>query len=353
MDNHSQYAMQLVSASLAPMVLKAAIELGVLDIIHRAGPGVQLSSSEIASQLPSHNNPDAPVVLDRMLRLLSAHSILTCSVSTDEADHVKVLRLYGLAPVAKYFILDQDGGSLATLLSFCHDKVNTDSWYHLTDVVLEGGVPFTKAYGMSVVEYNAKDARYGETFRNSMKEFNPVFMKEILGSYKGFEGLGTLVDAGGGDGTVLNMIVSKYPTIKGINYDLAAVIEKSPSYPGIEHIAGDIFVNIPKGDAIFMKWILHHYDDKSCLTILKNCYEALPDHGKVMVVDMVIPEAPETTTSAKSLFQFDMFMMNMNTNGNERTEKELGSLAKQAGFYTIRVASSAFNFSVVEMFKNM
>lgn len=86
---------------------------------------------------------------------------------------------------------------------------------------------------MNVVEYNAKDARYGETFKNSMKEFNPVFMKEILENYKGFEGLSTLVDAGGADGTILNMIVSKYPTIKGINYDLASVIEKAPSYPGM------------------------------------------------------------------------------------------------------------------------
>lgn len=71
------------------------------------------------------------------------------------------------------------------------------------------------------------------------------------------------------------------------------------------------------------------------------------------MVDMVIPEAPETSVSAKSLFQFDMFMMNMNTTGKERTKKELGSLAKQVGFYNIRVACSAFNFSVVELFKNM
>ncbi|KAJ0048179.1 hypothetical protein Pint_14783 [Pistacia integerrima] len=35
-----QYAMQLVSASVLPMVLKGTIELGVLDIIDKAGPGV-------------------------------------------------------------------------------------------------------------------------------------------------------------------------------------------------------------------------------------------------------------------------------------------------------------------------
>lgn len=87
--------------------------------------------------------------------------------------------------------------------------------------------------------------------------------------------------------------------------------------------------------------------------ILKNCYEALPKHGKMIVVNLVIPESPETSPSAKSLFQFDMFLMNTTTTEKERTEKEFESSAKQAGFYTIRVACSAFNFSVVELFKSM
>ncbi|CBI34619.3 unnamed protein product, partial [Vitis vinifera] len=77
------------------------------------------------------------------------------------------------------------------------------------------------------------------------------------GFASGFEGLKPLVDVGGGNGSILNVIVSKYPSIKGINFDLAPVIEKSPSYPGVEHVAGDMFTSVPNGDAIFMKWILH------------------------------------------------------------------------------------------------
>ncbi|CAL9030611.1 unnamed protein product [Prunus brigantina] len=349
---HSQYAMQLASASLVPMVLKAAIELGVFDILHRAGHGALLSATQIASQLPSNNNPGADLVLDRMLRLLSAYSVLACSVTSHQTDG-EALRLYGLSPVSKYFIKNQDGVSLAPLLYLCNDKVTIDSWFHLKDAVLEGGLPFSQAYGMNVVEYVGKDERFGGVFKDSMKEFNPIFMKKILETYKGFVGLKTLVDVGGGDGTILNMIISMYPAIKGFNYDLPSVVEKSPSYPGIEHIAGDMFVRIPKGDAIFMKWMLHGWDDKHCLMILKNCYEALPDHGKVILVDMVVPEAPETSLSARSLFQFDVYLMNTNVMGKERTEKELESLAKEAGFSDIRVACSAFTFSVVELFKNV
>ncbi|XP_050241760.1 caffeic acid 3-O-methyltransferase-like isoform X8 [Quercus robur] len=332
-DSLSQYAMQLATASVLPMVLKAAIELGVLEILDRAGPGALLSTSQIASQLPTHSNQDKSLLLDCMLKLLASHSILTCSIATPQHDG-QVSRLYGLAPVSKYFIKEKDefGGSLAPFLDLFQDKVTMNIWYHLKDAILEGGIPFSRAYGMEANEYARKDDKFREIFMGSMKDLNPLIMKKILEKYKGFEGLKLLVDVGGGDGTLLNMIISKYPTIKGVNFDLASVIEKLPSYPGIEHIVGDMFVSIPKGDAIFIKWVLHHWDEKQCLKVLKNCYEALPDQGKVIVVDMVIPEAPATTGDDKSLFQLYSFLMNTNPKRKERTEREFERLAKDAGF---------------------
>ncbi|KAF6137862.1 hypothetical protein GIB67_022005 [Kingdonia uniflora] len=63
------YAMQLASISVLPMVLKSTIELDVLEIIAKSGPGACISPSEIASKLPTTKNPEAHVMLDRMLRL--------------------------------------------------------------------------------------------------------------------------------------------------------------------------------------------------------------------------------------------------------------------------------------------
>lgn len=98
---------------------------------------------------------------------------------------------------------------------------------------MKGGLPFNRAYGMNAFDYVGNDARCRDLFKSFMGDYNPMFMKQILETYRGFEGLNSIVDVGGGDGAILNMIVSKYPTIKGINFDLAPVIEKSPSYPGI------------------------------------------------------------------------------------------------------------------------
>ncbi|XP_056849975.1 flavone 3'-O-methyltransferase 1 isoform X1 [Raphanus sativus] len=69
--------MQLASSSVLPMALQSALELDLLEIM--AKNAFQMSTVEIAAHLPT-TNPEAPVMLDRILRLLSAYSILTCSV---------------------------------------------------------------------------------------------------------------------------------------------------------------------------------------------------------------------------------------------------------------------------------
>lgn len=123
----------------------------------------------------------------------------------------------------------------------------------MKDAVLDGGVPFNKAYGMTAFEYHGTDQRFNKVFNRGMSDHSTITMKKILDIYKGFEGLNTLVDVGGGVGATINMIVSKHPTIKGINFDLAHVIADAPEYPGVVHVGGDMFASVPKGDAIFMK----------------------------------------------------------------------------------------------------
>ncbi|KAK4423173.1 Caffeic acid 3-O-methyltransferase [Sesamum alatum] len=349
-DDHRQYAMQLVNASVLPMVLKACIELNVLEIIGRAGPKARLSSSQIASQVPCHNL----VLLDRMLGLLASYSILTCSV-VDAGNHShkvnQVERLYSLAPVSKYFIRNAHGVSLAPMFQANQDKIMMDMWYHMKDAVIEGGLPFNKVYGMNASEYIVKNPSYLRLLRASMSDYNTMFMEKVLETCKGFEGLKSIVDVGGGDASVLNTILGKYPAISGINFDIPAVIKNTANYPGIEHVSGDMFISIPKGDAIFLKWMLHSWDDDHCVKILKNCYAALPDHGKVMVVELVVPEAPESTVDVRSKLQFDLILMNMNPGGKERTEREFKTLAEAAGFSNIKVECSVYNFSLMEFYK--
>lgn len=336
-------AMQLAMSIVLPMAMKTAIELDIFEIIAKAGDGAKLSAPDIAAHLPT-KNPDAPVMLDRILRLLASHCVLGCSFLDGE-------RLYSLAPVSKYFVSNQDGVSLRPFMSLILDKVCFDSWFELKNTILEGGLPFRKAHGKQLFEYVETDPRFNEIFNGAMLNHTTIAMKKIVNFYKGFEQTTQLVDVGGGYGVTLNIITSKYPRIKAINFDLPQVIQSAPSYPGVEHIGGDMFERIPKGDTVLLKWILHNWDDDHCLRLLKNCYEAIPADGKVVVMDTVIPVVPEIITAARENSLMDAIMLVQLPGGKERTKTEYVDLATGAGFKCVNFECVVCNYCIMEFFK--
>nr|VDD00274.1 unnamed protein product [Brassica rapa] len=352
----SSQAESIVNTLAFPMVLKAALELGVIDTIAAAGNGAWLSPSEITVRLPTKpTNPEAPVLLDRMLRLLVSHSMLKCRMvkSREKGRTGKMERVYAAEPVCKYFLKDSDGsGSLASLLIMFHDQVIFKTWTKLKDVILEGRDAFSTAHGMRIFEYINLDERFGELFHQAMSESSTMVMKKVLEVYRGFEGVNTLVDVGGANGTILGLITSKYPHIKGVNFDLAQVLTNAPFYPGVEHVSGDMFIEVPKGDAIFMKWILHAWNDENFVKILKNCWASLPEKGKVIVLDVVMPTEPKCDDLASNLrFTLDMFILTQRSGGRERTLPELEALGCAAGFSRCEFICRAYSLSLIEFRK--
>ncbi|KAL5863223.1 hypothetical protein ACOSQ3_000737 [Xanthoceras sorbifolium] len=271
-------AMQLSMSIVLPMAMQTAIELGIFEIIAKAGDVAELSAPEIAAQLPT-KNPDAPMTLDRILRLLVSHWVLGCSVLDGK-------RLYSLAPVSKYFVRNQDGVSLAPYMALIQDKVYWNSWFELKNTIVDGGIPFNKAHG-----------KFNEVLNGAMFNVTCIVMKKILDSYKGFAQFNQLVDVG-----------------------------------GLEHIGGDMFESIPNGDAILLKCVLHNWDDDYCLNLLKNCYKAIPGDGKIVVIDTVIPITPEISSAARETSLMDAIMLIQLPGGKERTKKEYMELATGAGF---------------------
>ncbi|KAF3597305.1 hypothetical protein DY000_02024440, partial [Brassica cretica] len=124
---------------------------------------------------------------------------------------------------------------------------------NLKDVILEGRDAFSSAHGMKLFEYINSDGQFAKVFDRAMSEPSTMIMKKVLEVYRGFEDVNTLVDVGGGSGTTLGLVTSKYPHIKGVNFDLPQLLTNAPFYPGVEHVSGDMSINIPKGDAVFMK----------------------------------------------------------------------------------------------------
>ncbi|KAH9781398.1 Flavone 3'-O-methyltransferase 1 [Citrus sinensis] len=230
-DESFAYANQLVTGSVLPMTMQAAIELGVFKIIVKAGPGAKLSASEIAAQVPATKNKDAPIMLDRILRLLVSHGVVECSL--DDIDGSQ--RLYGQSNVSRHFVPNEDGVSLGPLMALIQDKVFLDSWSQLKEAIIEGGVPFDRAHGTHAFEYPRLDPRFNEIFNTAMYNLSTLVIQKILEAFNGFKHIKQLVDVGGSLGNTLKAITTKYPHVKGINFDLPHVIQHAPEYPGMNY----------------------------------------------------------------------------------------------------------------------
>ncbi|KAG4127110.1 hypothetical protein ERO13_D10G199000v2 [Gossypium hirsutum] len=344
------YAWYLRSSHMFSYVLDAAVQLGVFDILTKAGPDVKLSSNQIASEIRA-KNPDAPSLLDRMLRLLACHGLVTCvsrKLDAGAGNGEDGERVYGVTLAGKAFVNDEHNGSLA---AFTSNKVDIEVWLRFKDLVLEGGNLFEKVHGMPAYQYKSLNPENAKRHDTAMTNLSKIIMKKILERYNGFQGVTTLVDVGGGYGVTLNMVISKYPSIKGINYELPHVVQQAPSFPDIEHVGGDMFSTVPKADTIMMKEVLHNWDDEHCLKLLKNCYEALEEKGKVIVISYMMFEEAEGSNAAKFLYQMDLYMATKFV-AKQRTEKQFKSMAMDAGFSSFQLKCLVFNVvAVMELHK--
>lgn len=215
------------------MTLEAAIELNVFSIIAKSGPtGSHLTAKEIASQIPTLN-PNSARNLDRILRMLAVHSLLSTSLKPSADNEALQDRAYGLTKETLCLVPDENGVSLAPLISFNCELDIVKSLSMLKDSVLEPEiVPFHKAHGTTIFEYMSTKAELSQLFNKSMAESSNLNFDEVLKVYKGFEEVKELMDVGGGIGKTIWKVVSKYPHIHGINFDLPNVVAQAPPYQG-------------------------------------------------------------------------------------------------------------------------
>lgn len=97
-----------------------------------------------------------------------------------------------------------------------------------------------------------------------------------------------------------------------------------------------------------MQNILHNWSDAVCVKILKNCWKALPDNGKIIIVEDVIPE---NIDEAKTALFGDMLMLTLFIGGKERTENEYQFLAKESGFFGFKIVCNIYKSSIMEFYK--
>jgi len=242
-------------------------------------------------------------------------------------------------------------GSLHAAALIFGEKYQEDARAQLLHGLKTGETPFLKAHGVPPFEYLEKHPEDMKVFGEAMTSVSSMENPAIAGAYK-FSGIRTLVDVGGGNGSLLSTILKANPKLRGVLFDQPSVITRAKqdrhvTAKGIvERCAfesGDFFAAVPKGcDAYIMKRVLHDWDDEQCAKILANCRAAMREKGRVLVAESVI--LPGNDTDRGKLLDMQMLVMG----GRERTKQEFASVFRAAGLKLTRVVSTKCPLSIVE-----
>ena len=101
-----------------------------------------------------------------------------------------------------------------------------------------------------------------------------------------------------------------------------------------ELVAGDFFAGVPAGgDAYVLKNILRDWDHDQAPAILRRCWEAVPAHGRLLVVEPLLLPVGERSPDAGA----DLVVRVLFDGGRDRTEPDFGALLAEAGFTLARV----------------
>ncbi|KAH7844107.1 hypothetical protein Vadar_024405 [Vaccinium darrowii] len=259
---------------------------------------------------------------------------------------------YMLTPASRLLLKDESLSVRPFLLAML-DPILTKPWHNVSEWFQnDDPTPFDTAHGRTFWDYAGHEPRLNDFFNEGMASDARLVTSVVVKDCKGvFEGLNSLVDVGGGTGTVAKALADAFPNLDCTVLDLPHVVADLQGSGNLKFVGGDMFQAIPSTDAVLLKWILHDWNDEESVKILKRCKEAIPSKGgKVIIIDMKVEnnEKGDDESIETQLF-FDMLMMILFT-GRERTEKEWAKLFIDAGFSDYKITPILGLRSLIEVY---
>jgi len=310
--------------------LTLAATLGIADLLAE-GPK---TSDALAIETSTH-----PPSLYRVLRLLSSFGIFA------ESDP-------GLFAQTETSELLRTGspGSMRSWVRMTGLPVWSETFAEALRSVKTGEPVLSQVVGSAFFEYLSAHPHEGELFNAAMGDFGRGIAEAVVQAYD-FSSVGTIVDVGGGHGTLLSTILRKNAHLKGILFDLPHVADGARAVMASVGLAdrcdiqrGDFFTAVPAGgDAYILSWIIHDWDHVRAATILRQCRQAMTTTGRLLLVEAVIP--PGNEPHAGKIMDFVMLTA---LGGQERTKDQYEGLLRDAGFRLSAVVPTASPMSIIE-----
>ena len=275
--------------------------------------------------------------LFRLLRALAGYGLFTQTTP----------RCFGLTELGQIMRSDVPGSMRALAM-----RIEWDwrTWEHMLYSVRTGRTAFEHIYGESFFEHLQRHPERAAVFDEAMTVYVKAHGVAVASAYD-FSPFGTIVDVGGGHGAMMQAILLRYPRARGVLFDLPRVIvgareaiDRAGLSARCRCVGGDFFAGVPNGeDGYLLSSILHDWDHQRSLTILRNCRRAMPEHARLLIVEMVIPEGDEPFFG--KLVDLQMLVT---LGGLERTAKEYQQLLVEAGFELIRIIPTQSPASLLE-----
>jgi precorrin-6B methylase 2 len=313
----------LINGFMASQVVQVAANLGIADLLADGAKTAETLASEVEAHAPS---------LHRLLRALASLGVL---------EEIAPAR-FALTAMGAQLRTAIPGSLRNRALLFCGDR-SWRSWGELLHSVRTGESQMQHLYGMGSFEYLAEHPQQAEIFNEAMAEGTRLVSRALVAACD-FSRFHTLVDVGGGNGTLIAAILAAAPKLRGIVFDRPSGNAGAPRQlkgAGVaercEVVAGDFFRAVPPGaDAYILKSIIHDWDDERSTAILKNCRKAISAGGKLLLVERVMPVRVEASQSHRQMAMVDIHMLVL-AGGRERTEAEYQALFAAAGFELARI----------------
>ena len=321
---------QMATGHWVSQIVYAAAKLGLADHLAAGRKGAE----EIAAATGTH-----PPSLFRLMRTLAHLGIL----DQDGANQ------FGLTPLGEALRSDAPGAARSTVLTVASDWWSR-GFAQLIYSVQTGKSGFEKALGMPVFDWLARNPHEASMFSETMVGIHGAEPQAVAAAYD-FSSFKTLVDVGGATGNLLATILRQFPGPRGILFDLPhvvrdapALLERSGCAERVRIESGSFFERVPAAaDAYLLSHIIHDWSEEQCLTILRNCRQAMKPEGRVLIIEMVLPSNGQPHPGK----MLDLMML-VGPGGRERTELEYATLLTQAGLNLTRIVRTDSAVSVVE-----
>lgn len=326
----STQMLQMLNSFLTVQAVYVAAALGVADLM-AAGP---TSVDELAKTTGAHRPS-----LYRLLRMLAGAGVLQ-----EDADG-----RFALTPLGET-LRSEGPESVRDWALYVGAPEMWEVWAGLQDSVMTGEAAFPRVHGKRLWEYMATHSEIRVPFDRWMGRQSDQHNAALVSSYD-FTPFRTVADVGGGTGSTLAAILVANPALRGILLDLPQVVahptplEDAGVADRCEVVGGDMLEQVPsRADAYIVKRVLMDWGDEQAVRILQNCAQAMPNEGKVLVVEMVLPSGNQPSPGKP----FDVLMLLMHPGARIRTEAELGQLFEAAGLRLNRIIATTSPNSILE-----